>query len=321
MTLSPLLEHVKLGRVFHMILLAMSVVIALTMILLGMLIMGKAGKNINMDRLQIFIAIASGFMSAVLFIDLLPENLMKFPDGVRSFFAWALFGMAIVIAFERYLVGRLKFVEKFFHSSDDALKNIETHDEQIHDDSLHGSHGESNDHHHHHDLKEATHCDHSHEHGHIHRHTHMEVLGHGEVCSAIACFMICSFFDGIALSSVQAVDRNLGFIMIIGVALHLLPEGVLSGAMALAGGASLKAAQKVLLFIGGAFVLGSLIPFFFTGFESKFLAIASGILIFVTLVQLLPTALKLKFAPFWIGMGAVLYLLSHAVLEYLGVAF
>ncbi len=303
-----------------MILLLVSIAIALTMILLGMLIMSRAGKHLNMDRLQIFIAVASGFMLAVLFIDLLPENILKFPGGVRPFFGWCLLGMAIVVAFERYLVQRLKFVERFFHPSQEALAHIETHDEHVHDDTAHGSHGFPNDHHHHHDLKEATDCDHSHDHGHIHRHTHMEVLGHGEVCSAIACFMICSFFDGIALSSVQAVDPKLGLLMIVGVVLHLLPEGVLSGAMALAGGASLSAAKKVLLFIGGAFVLGSLIPFVFKGYESKFLAISSGILIFVTLVQLLPTALRLKFAPLWIAAGLLLFLGSHVILEMVGVS-
>jgi zinc transporter ZupT len=133
--------------------------------------------------------------------------------------------------------------------------------------------------------------------------------------------MICAFFDGVALSSVQAVDPRLGVIMIIGVILHLLPEGVLSGAMALAGGASLRSAQKVLFFIGGAFLVGSLIPHIFSGFESTFLALSSGILVFVTLVQLLPTALKLRFAPGWILGGAGIYFVSHAVLAAIGVEF
>jgi zinc transporter ZupT len=292
-----------------MILLGFSIFIALSMILLGMLIMGRAGRHVNMDRLQVFIAIASGFMMAVLFIDLLPENLIKFPDGPRRFFAWSMLGMILVVAFERYGVPRLRFVEVFFKPDEEKLSNIETHDEAIH----------AHSHHDHSDLKEAAHCEHSHDHAHLHTHTHLEVLGTGEVCSAIACFMICAFFDGIALASVQAVDAKLGLLLVIGVVLHLLPEGILSGAMALAGGATLKSAQKVLLFIGGAFVLGSLIPFFVQGFESVFLAVSSGILIFVTLVQLLPTALKLRFAPLWIGLGVAAYVGSHLLLEALGV--
>ncbi len=295
-----------------MILLLASLAIALSMILLGMWIMARAGSHVNMDRLQVFIAIATGFMMAVLFVDLLPENLLQYPSGPKSFFNWALAGMGLVIAFERYGVPRLRFVERFFSTDDATLEKIETHDGHVHE-----SHG----HHEHHDLKEATHCDHSHEHGHLHQHTHLEVLGHGEVCSAIACFMICAFFDGIALSSVQAVDQKLGVILVVGVILHLLPEGVLSGAMALAGGASMKSAQKVLFFIGGAFLTGSLIPHVFRGFEHTFLAISSGILIFVTLVQLLPTALKLRFAPGWILAGAGVYYGSHAVLAALGVHF
>jgi len=307
-----------------MLLLGFSVLIALVMIVLGMIIMGGAGRHINMDRLQVFIAVASGFMMAVLFIDLLPENLIQFPEGPRVFFAWSLLGMILVIAFERYGVPRLRFVEHFFHPGDEALSHIETHDKRFHDDGVHDSHGHehaTHAHHDHHDLKEAAHCDHSHEHAHLHRHTHLEVLGTGEVCSAIACFMICSFFDGVALSSVQAVDRKLGILMVIGVILHLLPEGVLSGAMALAGGASLRSAKKVLLFIGGSFVLGSLIPHFVTGYETTFLAVSTGILIFVTLVQLLPTALKLRYAPAWIGIGAAIYVGSHALMDLLGVHF
>ena len=217
--------------------------------------------------------------------------------------------MLLVIAAERYVLPRIRLVEQFFDVKDEGLAHIHTHDESVHSGSEH-------EHHHHHDLSEAANCDHSHDHGHIHQHTHHEVLGHGEVCSAIACFMICSFFDGIALASVQAVDKKLGVLMVIGVVLHLLPEGILSGAMAMAGGASLKTAQKVLFFIGGSFVLGALIPIFIHGYEASFLAVASGIIIFVTLVQLLPTALRLKFAPLWIAAGIGLFELSHAVVDW-----
>lgn len=301
-----------------MILLAASIVIALTMIMIGMFIMSRAGRNVNMDRLSIFIAIAAGFMVTMLFIDLLPENLEKYPGGGSLFFKWALLGIGLVIAFERYGVPRLKFVDRFFDVDAKSLKHIHTHDGHVHAGGGHGDHAH-HDHHDHHNLNEATHCDHSHEHGHIHQHTHPTVLGHGAVCSAIGCFMICSFFDGISLSSVQAVDPQLGLLLIVGVVLHLLPEGVLSGAMALAGGASVHSAKKILLFIGGSFVAGSLIPFLIHGFESAFLALSSGILIFVTMVQLLPTALKLKFAPAWIALGAAIFAVGHEILEMLGV--
>jgi zinc transporter ZupT len=219
--------------------------------------------------------------------------------------------MALVIFFERYLVTRLYFVETFFKTDDNSLIPTETHD-----------------HHHDTDLSDAKDCVHSHQqghqhahqHSHVHQHTHLEVMGKGEVCSAIACFMICSFFDGIALASVQVVNAKLGLLLVIGVVLHLLPEGILSGAMALAGGANLKSAQKILFFIGGAFVLGSLIPFIFHGFEYTFLALSSGIILFVTMVQLLPTALRLNYAPLWISSGILLYLGSHAVLSGIGVS-
>lgn len=286
-------------------------IIALSTILLGLWFMNKTGRNLNIDQLQVFIAIAAGFMLSAVFIELLPDNLTNYPNGPHAFFGWSLVGMILVVVFERYGVPRLKFVEHFFKADNVSLSHVHTHDEKFHES--HGHH-----HHHHHNLQEAEACDLSHDHGHVHTHTHPDVLGHGEVCSAIACFMICSFFDGMALSSIQAVDPKLGALLVIGVVFHLLPEGVLSGAMALAGGASFAAARKVLYFIGGSFALGSLIPFFVRGFEDRFLAISSGILIFVTLVQLVPTALKLKYAPMWIACGGVIYYLSHLGLEFMG---
>jgi zinc transporter ZupT len=308
---------VKSVTVTPMLLLFITLIIALVVVLLGMLIMGRAGRHINIDRLQIFIALASGFMLAVLFLELLPENILHHPGGPRHFFKWALLGMGFVIVFERYGIRKLRFVERFFHSDHAALKTVEIHDEHVHESHGHG-------HHDHHDLEAAEHCAHSHDHGHVHQHTHLELMGFGEVCSAIACFMICSFFDGIALSSVQAVDQKLGILMMIGVVLHLLPEGVLSGVMALAGGATVRASQKVLIFIGGSFFIGALVPVFLRetmgGFtpdiEATLLAFSAGIVIFVDLVQLLPTALKLKFAPAWILAGVALFYVSHLLISH-----
>lgn len=294
-----------------MILLAASTSIAVLMVLLGLLLMhGMGGSHLNIDRLKIFIAVAAGFILSALFLDLLPENLEHYQGGARVFFRWSLFGVLLVAGFERYLLPRLDFVNQFFSAEEENLKTISTHDEAVHDE--HDAH----DHHDH--MDEAEHCEHSHEHAHLHAHTHPEVLGVGQVCSAIGCFMICSFFDGMTLSSVQAVDQKLGIVLILGVVLHLLPEGVLSGVMALSGGASVKSARKVLLFIGGSFVLGSLIPFVVTGFEPVFIAISSGILLFVALVQLLPTALRLKHAPLWIFMGSLLFGVSHLLLDFAG---
>ena len=295
-----------------MILLAVSTTVAILMVLFGMLLMhGVAGNHLNLDRLKVFIAVASGFILSALFFDLLPESVSSYAQGPAVYFKWSLVGILSVAMFERYLLPKLDFVNRFFNPEDSALKTIDTHDESVH--------GEHDAHDHHDHLDEAEHCSHSHEHAHLHMHTHPEVLGVGQVCSAIGCFMICSFFDGITLSSVQAVDHKLGVVLVLGVVLHLLPEGVLSGVMALSGGASFKSARKVLMFIGGAFVLGSMIPFVISGFESVFIAMSSGILMFVALVQLLPTALRLKFAPLWILSGGALFFISHSILEMIGV--
>jgi zinc transporter ZupT len=295
-----------------MILLALSTAVAIFMVLLGLLLMhGMAGNHLNLDRLKVFIALAAGFILSALFFDLLPETLASYQAGPRIFFMWSFVGVISVAMFERYLLPQLDFVNRFFKPEPAALHAIDTHDEHVH--------GEHDAHDHHDHLDEAESCSHSHDHAHLHAHTHPEVLGVGQVCSAIGCFMICSFFDGITLSSVQAVDHQLGVVLVLGVVLHLLPEGVLSGVMALSGGASFKSARKVLLFIGGSFVLGSMIPFVVTGFEPVFIAISTGILMFVALVQLLPTALRLKFAPLWLAVGSAMFFGSHFILKLIGV--
>lgn len=300
-----------------MILLAASTTIAVLMILAGLLLMhGIGGNHLNIDRLKVFIAVAAGFILSALFFELLPENLEHYEGGAHVFFRWSLLGVILVAGFERYILPKLDFVNRFFTPEEANLKTVDTHDEHIH-----GEHGAHDHHDHHHHLEDAEHCAHSHDHAHLHMHTHPEVLGVGQVCSAIGCFMICSFFDGITLSSVQAVDHQLGVVLIIGVVLHLLPEGVLSGVMALSGGASFKAARKVLFFIGGAFVLGSMIPFVITGFEKVFVAMSSGILLFVALVQLLPTALRLRHAPIWIMIGSGAFFGSHLIFKFIGVDF
>jgi len=65
--------------------------------------------------------------------------------------------------------------------------------------------------------------------------------------------------------------------------------------------------------------LGSMIPLIFSGIEPVFIAMSSGILMFVALVQLLPTALRLKFAPLWIALGSVMFFGSHYLLKLIGV--
>ena len=76
---------VKSVRLTAMLLLFVTLMIALVVVLLGMLIMGRAGRNINIDRLQIFIALASGFMLAVLFLELLPENISRQCNEVTGY--------------------------------------------------------------------------------------------------------------------------------------------------------------------------------------------------------------------------------------------
>lgn len=306
--------YIKFDTPKIMLLLMSSVGITLLFIFLGAIILGKMGRSITLPQLQIFIAIATGFMMILVFVDLIPHQLVALQVNPKTFFSFVLLGMGLVILAERYLTPRLTFLENIFHAHHHAQK-IEVHHHQEGEECHHHLH----EHHHEmiqgEDLKKADDCDGSHEHGHLHAHTHPELIGKGEVCSAIACFMVCSFFDGVSLASVQSAEPRIGFMLVFGVVMHLLPEGILSGMLTLAGGASLKSAQKVMLLMGGSFLLGAMIPISIQGYELYFMALSIGILMFVTLVQLLPTALRVKHAPAWLLAGFALFGLVHELVE------
>lgn len=277
-----------------------------SVLIVAIVILRLLNHKLNVKRLQIWVAVSCGYLITNLFIELLPESLAASQLETRSYFLWSAVGIFSVIAFERYLEPRLGFVEKLFELHTHKIpKNVGIVP------------GEDDSHHHHHKFSEAEHCDHSHEHSHLHQHTHQDWRGAGAVCSVVACFMTCSFFDGVALASVQSLGSMISVLLLIGVIFHAVPEGILSGVLVLAGGGGIKGAQIAIALIAVSFFAGAIIPTAFHFAEGQFLGISTGILMFVILVQLLPTALKVKLAPAWISLGAGIFFVAHELIELL----
>jgi zinc transporter ZupT len=133
-------------------------------------------------------------------------------------------------------------------------------------------------------------------------------------CSAIACFTVCAFFDGMVISSAHHLDARFSLLLWLGVVLHLLPEAVLAGVVALAGGANRLGARKSVAVVSLAFFLGGCVPLLIHGYEAPFLAISAGILMFTAFSQLLPGAMATKRGWILVVLGSLIYLGLHWLL-------
>lgn len=149
---------------------------------------------------------------------------------------------------------------------------------------------------------------HDHEHGASCSHT---ILSAETACSAISCFVVCAFFDGIALSSVLLTPTDSTPWVLIGLMVHTLPEGVLVAALALGAGADMKFAKKAVLATAVAVFLGTLVPFSFFGFALKAIPFTAGIFIFVAITRLLPAFSNSKREVALLSLGAVTFLIMQ----------
>lgn len=216
-------------------------------------------------RLRGILALGAGFLLALVLLELLPSAIAG--KDAHDVFAIVLLGAASVFAFDRWVAPRLSFLE-VAHEEDGCA--------------------------HHHDYAH----DHGHDHGeghgptpdHAHAACGHPILGHGAACSALGCLIVCTFFDGVALSASMAGGSTLGTLVLIGLLLHLIPEGLLAATVVLASGGSARIARRMTLLTGSAFFVGALVPMILGPVGAVALPLASGILLFVALGQLIPAS-------------------------------
>ena len=143
-------------------------------------------------------------------------------------------------------------------------------------------------------------------------HSHSHTFNTGSVCSLAGCLSICSFFDGIRLFSALSITESVAFVTAFALFFHLLSEGVLVASLALSSGIKKKALFVLVFCLAGSLILGALFAqMFFISFSySSLIAFASGILIYVCFVHLLPFSLKQK-KKSWFFIGLLLFLGFH----------
>ena len=95
---------------------------------------------------------------------------------------------------------------------------------------------------------------------------------------------------------------------------HILPDGVIAASIALSGGLSTGQAKKISWLTGGCLLLGATVATFFgsiPALSEAVMPVAAGILIYVSLIHLLPLGLKNKHGFLWLLAGLALFLASH----------
>jgi zinc transporter ZupT len=252
----------------------------------GLWIASRPGTWLTTERLAGLMALGAGLLMAVLAFELLPASV---EHGGPHVFGWLFAGVVAVLLFERYLAPRLTFL---------TPKTIHPHHAHDHHDHDH---------------------DHDHGHDHAHDHSHGALLSHGAACSALGCLLVCTFFDGVAMSAGFAVSPQVGFLIAIGLIAHMLPEGVLASTVVLASGNSAKLARRAAIATGVAFLLGMVIPMLLHGVVGTMtvvLPFAAGVLLYVVLGQLMPVALRTASGVPLVIAGALIFGLVERLLPH-----
>ena len=246
----------------------------------GLWIATRPNTWLTEARLATLVALGAGVLLATLVFEMLPTAVEAL--GQRAF-SWFAIGIALVLLLERYASPVL-----------DGLFGPDVGHGHAHAEAEHAACGHGHHAHHHHavasDVAEVA-STMAHAHGH---HAH-GLLSHGTACTAVGCLIVCTFFDGLSLAAGFSTSAQLGALLSAGLTLHLLPEGVVAASVLLAAGGSRAAAQRavwavaiaLLAGVGAALALGSAL-----GAPAAVLALASGVIAYVVLGQLVPVALR-----------------------------
>lgn len=146
-----------------------------------------------------------------------------------------------------------------------------------------------------------------------HNHSgHSHIVSSLAACSVSGCLTICSFFDGMRFFAGLSINASVGILTSAGVFFHLLSHGVLASLFNLNSGFRMKAVLALSSCICGSFVLGAFVAnnIAYSFSEAYMQAFATGILLYVCFLHLIPLALKPENRK-WFFLGLVLFALTH----------
>ncbi len=253
----------------------------------GMWLASRPRHWLTHERLSALMALGGGLLLAVLFFELLPASLQH---GGNQAFSWAFAGILSVLAFERYVAPHLTFL-----SPGGAVEPEHAH-------CADPGHGHGHGHDHHHDTGPLA-----------------PLLTHGAACSALGCLLVCTFFDGVAMAAGFALEFKVGLLVMIGLLAHIIPEGMLAATVVLAAGNPAHYARRAAIATGVAFMAGMAVPLALGGASGSLgvaLPLASGVLIYVVLAQVVPVALRTASGVPLVVAGALVFGLVERLLPH-----
>ena len=156
--------------------------------------------------------------------------------------------------------------------------------------------------------------------GSAHSKVHSHSFSASSVCSMAGCLSICSFFDGWRLWAALELEGLAAVLAAFSLFFHLLSEGALLAFLALSTGIKTKILLFLALCLPASLLLGGGLAEGLAegGFPHLVAAFASGILIYMCFVHLLPSCLKGRRDRPWFFAGLLAFTLLKISTEVLG---
>ncbi|OXT17204.1 ZIP family metal transporter [Bacillus sp. OG2] len=155
-----------------------------------------------------------------------------------------------------------------------------------------------------------------------HKHSHSQTTTLG----ALMGMLVHTFFDGVSIVASFKIDERIGFVVLIAVLLHKIPDGLTISSIVFANLKSRKKAIGASVLLGISTIMGAFAALYFTQFflvDSSILAIAlsitAGIFLYIATADLLPVVSATEdrsVIPFFF-VGILLYYMLHWIFEQL----
>lgn len=289
--------------------------IAVATTLLGIVVARTMNKTHKF--LGFFIAIGAGLLVGVALTEFLPQVFHRHGHHHDGFVWFApslliLLGVFFVILLENKVAQALELSTLREQKSGGATPTSSPDSAPpAHDHSpAHTSAAHPHLHHHH--------SGHSHQHEfcvHSHSHTHEPQISLKTACLSVGCVTVCSFFDGLEISTAFHLGSEVGWLTSLGFLLHSVSNGALAASLGIAGGLSKSRAIQVSIIIGLLLFAGSLfgvVGISLLDFKTYILPFSTGVMLYISFTHLIPLALKDRMG--WVGfiLGTTLTFIIHS---------
>ena len=226
-------------------------------------------------NLSPFVAFSSGGLLALALLDFLPHS---FKDPSFHPEIWILMGLLIQGVFDLYGSKYLNFLDHWVEGPRSA-----DHQNTCKDTHSHGS-----------------------------GHYHIHLLSPETAVSTMGCLTICSFFDGMRFFSGLTLDNLTGITLGIGLFFHLLAEGVTVTGLGINSRLKRKILFALVACLCGTFIVGAALAKSLSDYWNApaVFAFATGILIYVCTIHLIPFCLKNR-REGWFVLGLILFSITH----------